>query len=131
MRILAAALLAVFAGAAGAQAYPNKPIRIIVPYAAGGTSDILARQIGPKLTDAWGQPVIVENRTGANGNVGADFVAKSPPDGYRYQAGLTGAPISRTSKWRCGPVDMPVWPTKPTTWPVETFWPSLALTRDW
>src|SRR5688572_15364771 len=82
MRILAAALLAVFAGAAGAQAYPNKPIRIIVPYAAGGTSDILARQIGPKLTDAWGQPVIVENRTGANGNVGADFVAKSPPDGY-------------------------------------------------
>ncbi len=82
MRILAAALLTVFAGALGAQAYPNKPIRIIVPYAAGGTSDILARQIGPKLTDAWGQPVIVDNRPGANGNVGAEFVAKSPPDGY-------------------------------------------------
>jgi tripartite-type tricarboxylate transporter receptor subunit TctC len=65
-----------------AQPYPSKPIRIIVPYAAGGTSDILARQIGPKLTEAWGQPVIVENRTGANGNVGADFVAKSPADGY-------------------------------------------------
>ena len=53
-----------------------------MPYAAGGTSDILAREIGPKLTEAWGQPVIVENRTGANGNVGAEFVAKSAPDGY-------------------------------------------------
>jgi tripartite-type tricarboxylate transporter receptor subunit TctC len=65
-----------------AQTYPAKPIRIVVPYAAGGTSDILARQIGPKLTEAWGQPLIVENKPGANGNVGADFVAKSAPDGY-------------------------------------------------
>jgi len=67
---------------AHAQPYPAKPIRIIVPYAPGGTSDILARQIGPKLTEVWNQPVIVENKPGANGNVGADFVAKSPPDGY-------------------------------------------------
>ncbi len=65
-----------------AQQYPTKPIRLTVPYAAGGTSDILARQIGPKLTEAWGQPVVVENRPGANGNVGADYVAKSAPDGY-------------------------------------------------
>src|SRR3954469_2672079 len=65
-----------------AQSYPNRPIRLVFPYAAGGTSDILARQIGPKITEALGQPVVVENRTGANGNVGADFVAKSPPDGY-------------------------------------------------
>ena len=65
-----------------AQTYPSKPIRVIVPYAAGGTSDILARQIGPKLNDAWGQPVVIENKPGANGNVGADFVAKSAPDGY-------------------------------------------------
>jgi len=71
-----------FCSAVQAQTYPSRPIRLIVPYAAGGTSDILARQIGPKLTDAWGQPVVVENRTGANGNVGADFVAKSAPDGY-------------------------------------------------
>ena len=78
--VLAAGLLATLP--AQAQQYPNKPIRIIVPYAAGGTSDILARQIGPKLTDAWGQPVIVENRPGANGNVGAEFVARSTPDGY-------------------------------------------------
>src|SRR5712672_1743541 len=75
-------LAAWFAAAAHAQTYPSKPLRLIVPYAAGGTSDILARQIGPKLTDAWGQPVVIENKTGANGNVGADFVAKSAPDGY-------------------------------------------------
>ena len=79
MKILLALL---FASSAFAQNYPSKPIRLIVPYAAGGTSDILARQIGPKLTEAWGQPVVVENKTGANGNVGADFVAKSTPDGY-------------------------------------------------
>src|SRR5204863_788956 len=64
------------------QSFPSKPIRLIVPYAAGGTSDILARQLGPKLSEAWGQPLVIENKTGANGNVGADFVAKSPPDGY-------------------------------------------------
>ena len=68
--------------AAQAQSYPSKPIRIIVPYAAGGTSDILARQIGPKLNETWSQPVVVENKPGANGNVGADFVAKSAADGY-------------------------------------------------
>jgi tripartite-type tricarboxylate transporter receptor subunit TctC len=82
MKALLAGALCLFAGGAAAQTYPGKPIRIIVPYAAGGTSDILARQIGPKLTDAWGQPVVVENKPGANGNVGADFVAKSAPDGY-------------------------------------------------
>src|ERR671914_1794922 len=82
MKTFLSGVLCLFAGAALAQSYPNKPIRIIVPYAAGGTSDILARQIGPKLTDAWGQPVVVENKPGANGNVGADFVAKSAPDGY-------------------------------------------------
>jgi tripartite-type tricarboxylate transporter receptor subunit TctC len=83
MRTLIAGLLFVFAGAAAAQAYPNKPIRIVVPYAAGGTSDILARQIGPKLTDAWGQPVVVENKPGANGNVGADSSRRARPTATR------------------------------------------------
>ncbi len=82
MKRLAALVLACAMTGAFAQSYPTKPIRIVVPYAAGGTSDILARQIGPKLTEAWGQTVIVENKPGANGNVGADFVAKSAPDGY-------------------------------------------------
>ncbi|MGE5638807.1 MAG: Bug family tripartite tricarboxylate transporter substrate binding protein [Clostridia bacterium] len=82
MRNVVFALALAVSFSAAAQTYPSKPVRLIVPYAAGGTSDILARQIGPKLTESWGQPVIVENKTGANGNVGADFVAKSAPDGY-------------------------------------------------
>jgi tripartite-type tricarboxylate transporter receptor subunit TctC len=82
MKRIAFLTLALFAAGASAQSYPTKPIRIVVPYAAGGTSDILARQIGPELNKAWGQPVVVENKPGANGNVGADFVAKSAPDGY-------------------------------------------------
>jgi len=82
MRTLLAALAGALVGTANAQTYPTKPVRVIVPYAAGGTSDILARQIGPKLSETWGQPVVVENKPGANGNVGADFVAKSTADGY-------------------------------------------------
>ncbi|MDQ6917693.1 MAG: tripartite tricarboxylate transporter substrate-binding protein, partial [Pseudomonadota bacterium] len=65
-----------------AQSWPVKPVRIIVPYPAGGTSDILARTLGQKLSEIWGQAIVVENKPGANGNVGADFVAKASPDGY-------------------------------------------------
>src|SRR5215208_7403335 len=82
MRLPAFLIGSVFFCAVQAQSYPTKAIRVIVPYAAGGTSDILARQIGPKLAETWGQPIVVENKPGANGNVGADFVAKSAPDGY-------------------------------------------------
>jgi len=63
-------------------AYPVKPIRIIVPFAAGGATDILARAIGQKLTEAFGQPVIVDNRPGASGTIGSTAVARSPADGY-------------------------------------------------
>jgi tripartite-type tricarboxylate transporter receptor subunit TctC len=75
-----ATLLAAFL--AQAEPFPGKTIRFIVPYPPGGTSDILARSLGPKLTEALGQPVVVENRPGATGNIGADYVAKSPADGY-------------------------------------------------
>jgi len=69
-------------GAVSAQTYPSKPIRIIVPFPAGGTSDILTRLIGAKLTEAWGQQVLPDNRPGANGNIGADVVARAAPDAY-------------------------------------------------
>jgi tripartite-type tricarboxylate transporter receptor subunit TctC len=70
------------ASAAAQQAYPNKPIRIITPYVPGGTTTILARLVGQKLTDSWGQSVLVENRPGGNTIIGTDAVAKSAPDGY-------------------------------------------------
>jgi len=82
MRILLAIAALLFAGAVNAQTWPAKTIKIIVPYPPGGTSDILARALAPGLQAALGQPIIVENKPGATGNVGADFVAKSPPDGY-------------------------------------------------
>jgi len=81
-KLLAAFATLLVAGAVHAQTYPAKPIKVIVPYPPGGTSDILARALGPGMQAALGQPWIVENKPGATGNVGADFVAKSPPDGY-------------------------------------------------
>jgi tripartite-type tricarboxylate transporter receptor subunit TctC len=70
---------------ARAQQYPDKPIRMIIPFAAGGTTDLLARAIGQELNEAWGQPVISDNRTGANGVIAGEIVAKSPGDGYTLE----------------------------------------------
>ncbi|WP_171015984.1 tripartite tricarboxylate transporter substrate binding protein [Ramlibacter sp. 2FC] len=85
-----AALLA-WAPLAGAQpAWPAKPVKIVVPFAPGGTTDILARAVAPELSRAFGQQFIVENRAGAGGNVGADIVAKSPGDGYTLLMGTVG-----------------------------------------
>jgi tripartite-type tricarboxylate transporter receptor subunit TctC len=83
--------LAALPSPAAAQTYPARPIRIVVPYPPGGTSDILARSLGEKLTGSLGQPVVAENKPGANGNLGADFVAKSPPDGYTLLLADIGA----------------------------------------
>ena len=74
-----------------AQQYPAKPIRYVVPFPAGGTTDILARLVGAKLTEAWGQQIIVDNRPGAGGNVGSEFASKAPPDGYTILGGTVSS----------------------------------------
>src|SRR5262245_18614992 len=86
--------LAGLAGMASAQNYPNKPIRIIVPFVAGGAVDALARIVGAKLSEQIGQPVLIENRAGAGGNAGADAVAKAAPDGYTILQNTNGQAIS-------------------------------------
>jgi tripartite-type tricarboxylate transporter receptor subunit TctC len=92
---------------AQAEGYPNKPIRIIVPYSAGSATDILARTIGQKLTDAWGQPVVVDARPGAGGSIGTEAAAKSPADGYTLVMGTNatfGINVSLYNKLPYDPV---------------------------
>src|SRR4030095_5073818 len=74
-----------------AQTWPDKPIKLIVNFPPGGVADTLARNIGPGLSEALKQPVVIENRPGANGSIGADVVAKSPPDGYTFLVTSGGA----------------------------------------
>ena len=80
--LAAAALLPVAGGVLAQGKWPERPVKIVVPFSAGGTTDVVARALAQNLTEAWGQSVVVENRAGAGGNIGADLVAKSPPDGY-------------------------------------------------
>ena len=81
-RSFVAALLACFSATAFAQAYPAKPVRIVVPFPPAGAADLLTRALGKKLSDTWSQPVIADNRPGAGGNIGAEATARSAPDGY-------------------------------------------------
>ena len=103
---------------ASAQAWPSKPIRWVVPFAPGGTTDILARTVGEKLGAALGQPVIVENRPGAGGGVGADFVAKAPPDGYTLVGGTISTHAINASLYKSLPYD-----------PVRDFVPITLIAR--
>lgn len=101
---LAAALLLAPALAV-AQPYPAKPIRIVVPFPPGGIADLFARIIGQKFSETWGQPGVVENRPGAGGNIGAELVAKSAPDGYTLVTGSIGTHAVNVSLFRKLPYD--------------------------
>ena len=95
VRCLAAAVAALLlSGAALAQSYPSRPVRFVVAFAPGGIADVAARLIAAKLGDAWGQPVLVENRAGAGGNVGTVAVARSPADGYTVLVTTTSVTVN-------------------------------------
>src|SRR5882672_7454344 len=89
--LLLALLSAIFFDGANAQPYPTKPVRIIVPFAPGGASDFVARIMQPRLGELLGQPIVVENKPGASGNIGVDAAAKSAPDGYSVFLGNVGS----------------------------------------
>ncbi len=97
MLCLSAALGTLAGSNALAQAFPNKPIRIIVPYSPGGTTDLLARLIGQHLSEKWGQSVVVENKPGVNGMIGSDLVAKAPADGYTIGIASPGSHAANAS----------------------------------
>ena len=105
-----------FGTVAQAQPWPNKPIRYIVPFAAGGTTDILGRMVGAKLAEALGQPVVVENRAGAAGALGVELLAKSPPDGYTFGGGTISSHAINVSLYSKLPYD-----------PIKDFTPITML----
>ncbi|MEJ8839752.1 Bug family tripartite tricarboxylate transporter substrate binding protein [Ramlibacter sp. AN1133] len=98
-------LAACAAGPAGAQSFPHKPVKLVVPQTPGGASDALARIVGQKLSERWGQPVVVENKPGAGGNLGTDFVAKSPADGYTLLMSYVGTQAINGSLYKSLPYD--------------------------
>jgi tripartite-type tricarboxylate transporter receptor subunit TctC len=103
MRIIRHGLVALSmlaAGTAAAQDYPDRPIRLLVGFAAGGPADIIARLVGDKIAEAWGKPVIVENVTGGAGNVAADRVARAAPDGYTLMAAASATIVTNPSLYQ-------------------------------
>lgn len=102
----AAALALPFVGTARAQAqWPNRVVKVVVPFAAGGTTDILGRLMAQKLSEEYGQQFIVENKTGAGGNIGADSVAKAEPDGYTFVIGTPGPHVINQYIYKNQPFD--------------------------
>lgn len=100
------AFIAVLAGLpAAAQTYPTRPVRIVIPQAAGGAVDVAARPIAQKLTETWGQQVIVDNRAGANGIIGIEHIAKSKPDGYTLGAAFTSSLVINPHVYKSLPYD--------------------------
>jgi tripartite-type tricarboxylate transporter receptor subunit TctC len=100
-----AALVLAASPCALAQAWPAKPIRVVVPFPAGGATDIMARAAAQKMTEAWGQPVVVDNRPGAAGNIGSELVAKAPNDGYTLLMGTVGTHAINASLYAKMPYD--------------------------
>ena len=118
--IIAAALAAVLAaGGAAAQDYPNRPIRLVVAFAAGGTTDFVARQLAERAKASLGQNIVVENKPGANGAIGAEFVAKSEPDGYTLFFSTAGALAINPSMRSDLPYD-----------PIKDFTPIVPVARN-
>src|SRR6266850_856681 len=121
--MLAAALCG-FPFALHAQAYPNKAVRIVAPFPAGGSADLIPRIIGEKLSLKWGHPVIVENRVGAAGNIGAEYVFKAEPDGYTLLSSPPPPLIINPNLYRNLPFD-------PTQFvPVEIMFDNLGVSRQ-
>jgi tripartite-type tricarboxylate transporter receptor subunit TctC len=104
-RTFAGAALLLFAGAAAADTYPDKSIRWIVPYPPGGSTDILTRLVGQKMQEAWGQPVVIENRGGASGIIGVEAAAKAAPDGYTLLMTASGPHAINPSLFKTLPYD--------------------------
>jgi tripartite-type tricarboxylate transporter receptor subunit TctC len=105
-RVAAAGLLAAVAGTAAAQSFPAKQLRMVVTFPTGGAPDILARTIAEKLDPAWGQSMIVDNKPGAGGNIGAEFVARAPADGHTLVMGTVGTHAINGSLYAKIPYDM-------------------------
>jgi tripartite-type tricarboxylate transporter receptor subunit TctC len=98
-------IAALWAASVGAQNYPNRPVRFVVPLAPAGAGDIVARTVAAKLAEAWGQQVVIDNRPGANTIIGTDLVAKSKPDGYTWLLGVQGSLAINPATYRSLPYD--------------------------